>query len=427
MRKKGLCLMMTVCLLLSLTGCVGGKRNEEKTPAAPLPAARVMYAAPDGDGPVGTDQVCRVYVWERSELQLLQEDTLLRADDLYHRARVLAETQLAAENACLARQAGNRTQLSLYSEEPIEISAGICTVNLGPTALQLSYSELYKACIALATTLCELEEISFVNVLVADQSIGLDITGSLAMGTLTAHPDENLPVLWEQMEARRTPLGEDLSRTPLSALATLYHPLAEGQGISCETRMMLFEGQTPQQIAAGLLGAVAEQGPGAEKMAEMMLHEPLTSEMEDGGRLITLSFREGTEERLAETGTDMACLMAGITCTLTTFIPGIAAVCIRIGDKPITELRSPELGTVTVLGGVLKRSAMAPFLRGSAAVFFGEQGKLARTEEAVNRQDVDSPRAQLNMLIAGPGVRNRAAGMEGTIFWASARRRIPCW
>ena len=34
---------------------------------------------------------------------------------------------------------------------------------------------------------------------------------------------------------------------------TLYYPLENGQGISCENRTLTFQGQTPQQMAAAIL------------------------------------------------------------------------------------------------------------------------------------------------------------------------------
>ena len=280
------------------------------------------------------------------------------------------------------RKLGGNKALDLYGDHPVEVSGGVCTVNLTSSALQLSLRDYYKNCLALATTLCEVKEINSVNILTADQSVGLDITGNLPMGTLTAHPGENLPVLWEQMEAKRTPLGEDLSKTPLSTLTTLYYPLADGRGIACATRLVSFEGQTPQQLAMGLINAVSSVrksttgGQGFPELSELLLHDPVTSELEEGGRLITLSLAEDAEERITAGGADLACTVAALTYTLTTFIPGIAAVCVRIGDKPITELHTRHFETVTALGGLVKRSAVSSFLMGSTTVYFARNGIL---------------------------------------------------
>jgi hypothetical protein len=241
------------------------------------------------------------------------------------------------------------------------------------------------------------------------------------MGTLTAHPGENLPVLWEQMEAKRTPLGEDLSKTPLSTLTTLYYPLADGRGIACATRLVSFEGQTPQQLAMGLINAVSSVrksttgGQGFPELSELLLHDPVTSELEEGGRLITLSLAEDAEERITAGGADLACTVAALTYTLTTFIHGIAAVCVRIGDKPITELHTRHFETVTALGGLVKRSAVSSFLMGSTTVYFARNGILCECERPVERQLADNPRAQLCALMEGPDGREQAEGIVATL------------
>ena len=420
MRKKWTRALACLCCLAALSGCV--KQNAaEKQAAATLPPAFTAYAAPDGDE-IRTEARERIlYLPEASGLHLTASRVLIEAGSLIETAEELTRIQLEAHSDLLF---GGTRWLSLYGSHPLEISGGICTVNLGSSALTLSTAELYKVCVALATTLCDLDEINFVNVLVADQSVGLDITGSLAMGSLTGHPDENLPVLWEQMEAKRTPLGDDLSRTPLNALTTLYYPLEEGQGIGCETRILNFEGQTPQQLASGLMTeletcassdlVIQENVYGTEPpdLRSLMIHEPLTSELEDGGRLITLSFTGDAEEKLAANNLDLACVLASMTCTLTTFIPGIAAVCVRMGDKLMTELDSRCFGTIPMLGGLLRRDAFASFLRGSATVYLVRNGRLTACEHPVDRNETDSARALLGALMNGPTRRESEAGIQ---------------
>ena len=44
-------------------------------------------------------------------------------------------------------------------------------MNLTRTAKQLKLSEYYKHCLAISTTLCELNEINGVNILVEDESL----------------------------------------------------------------------------------------------------------------------------------------------------------------------------------------------------------------------------------------------------------------
>ena len=420
MSRKGMCLLLAICCLTVLSGC-SGQREEARQPAPSLPPAEAHYAAPEQGEVISEGGEYRIYLPGRDDLGLVSRSTQLDPAGLSDTAEMLVRSLIEYPGDEETRKLGGNRALDLYGEHPIEVSGGICTVNLATSALQLSLRDYYKNCLALATTLCELKEINSVNVLTADQSVALDITGNLPMGTLTAHPGENLPVLWEQMEAKRTPLGEDLSKTPLSVLATLYYPLSDGRGISCATRLVSFEGQTPQQLAMGLINAISSVrksttgGQNYPELSDLLLHDPVTSELEEGGRLITLSLSEDAEERITAGGADLACTVAALTYTLTTFIPGIAAVCIRIGDKPITELHTDHFETVTALGGLVRRSAMSAFLMGSTTVYFARNGILCECERPVDRGLADNPRAQLCALMEGPDKREQMEEIVPTL------------
>ena len=420
MKKRIIGMLLAVCCCAALTGCVREKK-EELPPAPTLAPAGSPYKAPDGDETVGQGRESLIYLPAKNGLHLVPRTVRLEAADLIDTAEALIQRLLKFEGDDQAEHPGGERQLTLYGNHPIEISGGVCTVNFSASALELDHSEFYRTALALSTTLCALEEISYVNVLVNDQSVGMDITGNLAMGSLIGHPEENLPVLWEQMEAKRAPLGSNLSEAPMSALATLYYPLREARGIGCATRLVTFQGQTPQQLAANLLAELSavkadmSGTPELPRISDFLLHEPLTSELEDGGRLITISFRENIESQLALWETDLACLVAAVTTTLTTFIPGVAAVCVRMGDKPITGLNSARFATITTLGGLVRRSMLEPYLMGSALVFFGQGGALRECEQPVKRNVADSPRAQLCALMEGPDEREQKEGMTATL------------
>ena len=420
MMRKMICMLAALVCAVCLTGC-SSVREEERKPAPTLPPAEAGFEAPDGDGILSEGGEHRIYLPGRNVPYLVFRNVNLEAANLNDTAEMLLRTMITWSDDAEVRQMVSGRALELYGAHPVEISGGVCTVNLSTAALQMTLSDYYKYCIAIATTLCELQEINSVNVLVADQSVGLDITGNLPMGTLSAHPGENLSVLWEQMEAKRTPLGEDLSRTTLSAAATLYYPLLDGRGISCATRTVSFDGQTPGQLAMGLIRAVSETrrnlngGQNMPDIASLLLHEPVTSELEDGGRLITLSLREDAEEQLKNGGADLACTVAALTCTLTTFIPGIAAVCVRIGETPITELRTKHFDTVTALGGLVERGAAETFLMSSVTVYLARDGVLCECEKPVSMRGRDSLRAQLVALMEGPDQREAEEGITATL------------
>ena len=223
------------------------------------------------------------------------------------------------------------------------------------------------------------------------------------------------------MEAKRTPLQKDESKNPLNALATLYYPLPDSRGVGCTVRMVNFDGQTPRQLALGLISAVSDVrrsmagGQNFPELRSLLLHDPVTSELEGGTRLLTLSLREDANALLAEARTDLACFAAAMTYTMTTFIPGISAVCIRIGDKPITELKTKRFNAVTALGGLVTRAAVEPFLTSSVTVYFARNGILCECERPIARKSADSMRAQLCALMEGPDTTEQEEGIVATL------------
>ena len=398
--KRMLCLALALCAGLVMSGCTG-KSGEEKAPSPTLAPAVVDLKAPDGDRAVRKAGDYTIYLAGPNELQLRTQTVHLEETNLKDTAETLVRMLLESESE--STMMGQ--PLALYRGQPPEISGGICTVNLDPSALGLNFlSDYYKLSVALATTLC-----------------ALDVNGSLPMGTLSGHPGENLPVLWEQMGSKRTPVGADSGKTPLSAAATVYYPLKDGRGIGCESRMMNFPGQNPDQLAAVLVDAVNEAvhrkngNTGLPNLADYMLHMPVTSVLDDGGKLITVSFRDNIRELAEEWNTDRSCLIAAVACTLSTFVPGVTAVCVRVGDTLMTELDSTRYSVGTILGGLVRRETSEMFLTGSANVFFERNGRLAMCEKPVERDMTDSPRAVLEAILEGPDRREREAGILPTI------------
>ena len=417
MMKRAFCLLMAFCCAILLSGCSGNTVEENQTPVPTLAPAEARYTAPDGDGIIAKEKDFRIFLPDRDWQYLVSRDIRLEAANLNDTVEMLVKALLEYEGDTETRKLGGNWKLGLYGDHPIEISGGVCTVNLTNTARNLDLKMYYKSCLALSETLCELKEINGVNVLVEDQSVAMDIDGYLPMGTLIARPEGNIQALWEQLEGKKTPLGGKQSKNPLNALTTLYYPLQDGRGVGCTIRTVSFEGQTPEQLTAGLIDAVGmEAGKDFPDLKSLMLHEPVITVLENGRRILTLSLRDDTEDILKEAGrTDMACFVAAMTCTLTTFIPDIYQVRILIGDKPYTELKSTRFDKVTALGGLVKRSAVEQYLMSSVIVYFARNGILCECEQPVSRRSVDSLRAQLCALMEGPDPAEQAEGISATL------------
>ena len=314
MMKKGLCLLLALCCAFLLGGCTGGRIEEDQTPVSTLPPAEARYSAPDGDEAIPDVREYNMYFPGRDGLSLVSRSVKLETDNLNDAVEKLTNCLFSFRGDGEAKALGGEQPLALYGAHPIEISGGVCTVNLARSVMNLKKtSDYYKNCVAIATTLCELKEINGVNVLVADQSFPLDIAGLLPVGTMMANSGASLQGQWEQMDARKTPINGDPEKTPLSALATIYYPLPDNRGVGCAMRRLNFAGQTPAQLTSGLIdeiSSVRRSLTGGEKFPELkslLLHEPVLSELEGSRRILTLSLREDAAEKLEEARTDVAC------------------------------------------------------------------------------------------------------------------------
>lgn len=267
MKKQLLCLLL--CLsLLTLSSCTTAHVVTENAPVATL------APAPAGSIPRGTegltyDAVIPLSLPSIDGSRLLTVYEPMKLDRSGINARAVVEALLNHPGSDEVRRLGGSIPLSLYGKNPIEVSGGICTVNLTASALQLPYSEYYTLCLSLASTLAQVDDITGVNVLVCDQPAGLDIAGYLPVGTVSAHPGEDLTALWELMDARRVPLGQNPGQVSLSSTVTLYYPLADGTGVMPETRSITFAGQSPAQLTSGLLSAMSAGAQNLEGVCTM--------------------------------------------------------------------------------------------------------------------------------------------------------------
>ncbi len=182
-----------------LTGCVSDPVEEKQESLPTLPPAAQPWEAPERDRIGGEEGIWTLYLPGKNGLSLVpQHIPAIPGALLEERMEETVRELLSFSGNSQADSLGKGTELTLFGEYPVEYSGGIVTVNLGSPALSLSYRDFYTLSLALASTLCEIDSVRCVNVLVADRSVGLDTTGSLAMGSVISHPGENIPVLWAE-------------------------------------------------------------------------------------------------------------------------------------------------------------------------------------------------------------------------------------
>ena len=389
-----------------LSGCTSG---QSFSPAVTLPPPAPGPEAPIGDAGLRQDAIVPLYLPSADGQSLLTVFETLSLSSVIHPAEEILHALLNHPGNSRVRALGRSTTLTLAGANPVEISGDVCTVNLSANALQLSSEDLYTVALAITATLCELSDVSYVNLLIAGAPIAMDVGGYLPLGALNASVNQELPVLWKQLSSRRTPVGELPAHTPLTSTATLYFPLTDGCGIAAEPRRISFPGQHPQQLVVALLSALSAGANVLKNAAELpdlsslMLFVPEVTALESGGQRVTLHFTADVKERLITAGCDPACVFAAITVTLTTFVPSLQQVCILIGDGALTSLYNPNLGSMLFPGGLMTRASFGHALMRQIPVFVPLGQSLASKVLTLPYRVAANPRSLL-LAMADPSV-----------------------
>ncbi|MBQ3157571.1 MAG: GerMN domain-containing protein [Clostridia bacterium] len=407
-RKRLRCLCCVLLCTLLLSGCTAAPAMLPVS-VPTLPPAAPAPSAPLDDTGLRKSAITPLYLPSMDGQNLLTFYETLPIAGTLHPAESILYAHMAHEGNSRVRPLGGTTTLDLSGADPVEISGSVCTVNLSATALQLSNQDLYTAALAIAATVCELDGIDYVNLLVAGTPVAMDVGGNLPLGSLTAQPGQELPVLWEQMSSRRTPVGQLPINTPLTTTATLYFPLADGMGIAAEPRRISFPGQHPQQQVVALIAALSS---GAETLRDvcdmpdlssLLLFTPEVTELPSGGRRATVHFTADVQSRIAEAGCDPACVFASLTMTLTTFVPSLQQVSILVGDDALTSVYSAQLGSMLFPAALHTRSAYTHLLMDQTTVYVPAASGLHTRTLALPYRDVCSPRAVL-LAMAQPAI-----------------------
>lgn len=413
MKKRFRALMSLLLCTILLTGCTA---DSVALPSVTLPPVSAGPEAPIGDAGLQQEMIIPLYMPSQNRQSLLTFYETLTISRDQHPAEAILRALLSHGGNSRVQPLGGMVTLSLAGANPVEISGGVCTVNLSASALQLTSQELYTAALAITATLCELPDVNHVNLLVAGTPVAMDVGGNLPLGSLTPQLGQELPVLWEQLSSRRTPVGELPASTPLTATATLYFPLADGSGIVAEPRRISFPGQHPQQLVIALLEALSNGADTLEGTADMphiaslMLFAPEITELESGGRRVTLHFSADALNRITATGCDTASLFAAINFTLTTFVPSLQQVIVLTGDQALTSLYSDALGSMLFPGALQTRQQFIHTLRGQTPVYIPHDKGLTQRIMALPYRSATNPRALL-MQLASPEIASLPSGL----------------
>ncbi len=384
----------------------------DSTPSVTLPPAEVSFVAPIGDASLEYTSQATLYLPSRDGISLATTVAEVSYSPVRPDAETLTRVLLAHAGTKQATALGGETRLSLYGTTPVEVSRNTVTVNLSASALQLDREALFLTCQAITNTLTQLDGIEYVNVLVMDKPIGLDIANTLPMGALSFNDAQDLGAVYNQLLSRRASEAAAGSSEPFSANVTLYFPLNGTEGMVSEVRSMSFENQVFPDMVKAILRELAAGprdsailSPALPLLADLLTATPtLAVSNETSGMVITLDFAYNLEDMLEAYGITRRQSMASLCCTLTTFFPNVSGIRVSINGTVIDQMMISDIADSEAASDILVRSHFSGMLLDYCTLFFPTEGtgQLVSVQRAIPYRQRSNPRTLLCELSKGP-------------------------
>ncbi|MDD3335651.1 MAG: GerMN domain-containing protein [Eubacteriales bacterium] len=425
--KKTAIWVVLCSLSLLVCGCTSNLPISGTPPEITLPPAHTSAVAPIGDAALEYTANATLYLPRHNASRLVAITDPVTFVASRPAEESLVRALLNHSSTDLAAALGNGVHLALYGVNPVEVSGNTATVNLAASALQISRNELYLTFQAITNTLTEASNVDYVNFLVVDRAVGLDVSNTLPMGAFSRSLGEDIDAIYEQKLSRRVQANESAGTKSFSTNATLYFPLADTPGIIGEVRVCAFTNQLVPDMVVTLLQELAK-GPQLDSIGSPTL--PLLSDLLTdkpsvdysdtlGGQVISLSFSFTLDEMLEAHHLSRANCMASLCYTLTTFFPSVAGITVRVGEQPIETLMLNDSFTSSVLftDMVQRRSDYATLLYDLCTLYFVDETaqSLTATLRPVPYNQKQSPRALLQELSNGPQAYDQVQGLSAVM------------
>ena len=422
--KRALLSALCLALCLSLCGCVAGVDALNKTSSVTLPPAQVEYAAPMGDTNQEMAQSVLLYVPNAAGTRLIAQTDRIVLSAARHPAESTLRRLFAFAGSDSAQSLYPDAALQLSTVNPVEISGDTATVNLAPSALSLSHSELYVVCQAIANTLSQWGDIRYVNVLVSSIQPGLDVGASVPAGCFAANYADTIDAM---VTAAQTQSAVPASRR-ISLNATLYYPTYSGKGILAEARTLSFDGRDKGEMISTLLSALSQGAqtlgntPAMPDLSAYLTEAPAVQEIAvSGGQCAVLRFTQNFNDALIAAGIPRSVMMAALTYTLTTFVPGLSGVTAYIGDELVSVVVPGGVyegvnEPINFQNGVMRRNDFSRFLLSNCTLYFGDgTGRLTAVQRPIPYYEARSARYLINCLMQGPQPCDNADGIQAVL------------
>ena len=387
-------------LAFSLGGCVSqiSEREMADLSAAPIEAG---MAAPLEDSAAAGDEWVTLYFLEEDGSALLPVIRKITVEGGV--SRPLAALEALLRGPVQGERGAFWPELGASrSDRLLEVSAGVATVDLPAHARTLPQETLYAVRMAIANTLTEFSEISYVNVLVGGREEGLDLGATLPVGTLTRVDELDIASRYSRL------LKQRLSGEGVKLLTTLYFPTEDGRMVLPEVRNVAYAQVSPIEYLYTLLGELGK-GASLELCAqevpaplEYIKEMPEIVRTEDGYLAIELCFDHELEEALVHSGMTLGVYLAMLSDTLMGFVPGVEGLKVSVGEWNVTALedgQTPDGRAISFDQGLVTRSDFSGYAGAPVTLYAMEGDGLARVEHVVAQSRAHSARTRLEALI----------------------------
>ncbi len=405
-------LLATVVLLVSLflTACQSTVPTNPQTQVT-LPPPEDRFTAPDGSAEQEYAETVQLSVPALSGGQLIMVPERILLSPNQHPAEATLRKLLSFTGNDRAAQLYPGLQLQLQAGSTVEISGDVATVNLGANASMLNKQDLLTLSRAITNTLTQWGDLHYVNILIAGAAPAMDERGMLPLGSMQLSRNEDAPALWDSYAARSRMENPQSQR--FSALCTLYYPAPAGRGVLAEARAVSFAGQDTRQMTVSLLEALSARAqtlPRAPQVPDLMAllaAAPEIREGDDGSQVIGLHFLDIANQTFIEAGIPRSVMLASLCYTLTTFMPDLDGIAVRIGNEQLEAIVPSGIyqgagEQIIFSGGVLRRANFASFLLTDCTLYFARGDSLLRVRRPVPHQYAFSKRYLMDQLLEGP-------------------------
>ncbi len=413
-------LLLITLTALAVTGC-GAPVPTNPQAQTTLPPHEDRFEAPLGDSPQDYAETVQLALPALSggQLVMVPERILLPPDA--HPGEATLRKLLSFSGNDRAAPLFPNAQLQLQMDAPVEISGDVATVDLGANAGLLNRQDFLTLCRAVTNTLVQWHDLRYVNILVAGAAPAMDDRGLLPLGSMQLSRNENAPALLDSYIARGQVENPETQR--FSSLCTLYYPAPAGRGVLAEARAVSFAGQDYRQLTISLLEALSAraqtlpQAPQVPDLPALLASAPEVVEQDDGKQVIGLHFLDIANQTFIEAGIPRSVMMASLCYTLTTFMPHLEGIKVRIGNEQLEAIVPSGIyqgagEQILFSGRVLRRRDFRTFLLTDCTLYFAQGEGLRRVRRPVPYQLAFSKRYLLDQLLEGPQLYDSAPNTQ---------------